>query len=207
VNPSPDAVAPSTYNRSEATGQTHVAYGRGMAEWCANCHGKMLENGYTSGMPGLVHPAGNSAKIPAAIVANYNSYVSSGIMTNTDVTKAYSTLAPFELGTGDYTVLKPLAVNTDTLDQSMTTNSNVMCLSCHRAHASGFPSMTRYFLENEFMTIADASNAAAYDSSTTSGTINYGKNVAEQQAAYYGRPASVFGPYARDYCNKCHAKD
>jgi hypothetical protein len=197
TNPSPDAVSPSTYNRSEAAGQTHVKYGRGMSEWCANSHSKMLENGYTSGMAGLVHPAGNNAKLTAAIVANYNSYVSSGIMTNTDVTKAYSTLAPFELGTGDYTVLKPLAVGTDTMDESASTNSNVMCLSCHRAHASGFPSMTRYFLENEFMTIADASNAAAYDSSTTSWGITHGKTLAEQQAAYYGRPASVFGPYAR----------
>jgi hypothetical protein len=206
TNP-PDAIAPSTYNRSEATGQTHVAYGRGMSEWCANCHAQMLENSYVSGAVNHRHPAGASAKLTAAIVANYNSYVTSGIMTNADNTKAYSTLAPFELGTGDYTVLKPLGVNTDTLDQSATTSSNVMCLSCHRAHASGFPDMARFNLENEFMTIADATNAAAYDSSTTEGKINLGKNVAEQTAAYYGRSASAFGPYARDYCNKCHAKD
>jgi hypothetical protein len=208
TNP-PDAVAPSTYNRSEATGQTHVAYGQGMSEWCANCHAAMLENaGYVSGAANHVHPAGAAAgKLTAAIVANYNSYVSSGIMTNADMTKAYSTLAPFELGTNDYTVLQPLAVNTDTKDQSATTNANVMCLSCHRAHASGFPDMARFNLENEFMTVADGSNVALYDSSTTEGKINLGKTVAEQTAAYYGRPATAFGPYARDYCNKCHAKD
>lgn len=205
--PAPDAAAPSTYNRLETTAQTHVAYGQGMSEYCANCHTKMLENGYASGMKGLVHPAGNSAKLTAPIVANYNSYVTSGIMTNTDPTKAYSSLVPFELGTGDYTKLKPLAINTDTADQSASTSSNVSCLSCHRAHASGFESMTRYNLVNEFMTIADTAGVAQYDSSTTEGKINHGKNVAEQTAAYYGRPATAFGPNARDLCNKCHAKD
>ncbi|RII25470.1 MAG: cytochrome C [Geobacter sp.] len=205
--PAPDAVAPSTYNRSEATAQTHVAYGKGMSEYCANCHTKMLENGFTSGMKGLVHPAGNGAKLTAPIVANYNAYVTSGIMTNTDPTKAYSTLVPFELGTADYSVLKPLAVNTDDKDQSASTSANVSCLSCHRAHASGFESMARYSLTNEFMTIADSAGVAQYDSSTTEGKVNYGKNVAEQTAAYYGRPATAFGPYARNLCNKCHAKD
>jgi hypothetical protein len=209
TNP-PDAVSPSTYNRLEYTGgasaQTHVAYGRGMSEWCGNCHSAMLENSFASGVSGHRHPAGNSAKM-TNVFANYNSYVTSGNMTNVTAAKAYNTLAPFELGTGDYTVLKPLAVNTDTLDQSASANTNVMCLSCHRAHASGFPDMTRFFLENEFMTIADASNVAIYDSSTTEGKINYGKTQAEQQAAYYGRPATAFGPYARDLCNKCHAKD
>ncbi len=207
ANAAPDAVSPSNYNRLETTGQTHVAYGQGMSEYCANCHAKMLENSFTSGMKGLVHPAGNSAKLTAPIVANYNAYVTSGIMTNTDPTKAYSTLAPFELGTADYSVLKPLAIITDTANQSASTSANVSCLSCHRAHASGFESMARYSLTNEFMTIADSAGVAQYDSSTTEGKVNYGKNVAEQTAAYYGRPATAFGPYARNLCNKCHAKD
>lgn len=207
ANGNPDAVVNSTYNRSEASGQTHVAYGRGMSEWCANCHTAMLETGYVSGADKHRHPAGSGAKLTAQIVQNYNSYVSSGKLTNTDPTKAYSTLAPFELGTGDYTVLKSLAVNTDTMDQSATTSANVSCLSCHRAHASAFEFGTRFYLENEFMTIAGASNTGEYDANTASGTINAGLNVAEQTAAYYGRPATAFGPQARNYCNKCHAKD
>jgi hypothetical protein len=170
----PVAVAPSTYNRSEATGQTHVAYGQGMSEWCGNCHASMVENAFQSGTPGHAHPAGNGAKLTDAIVANYNKYVSSGIMTNADATKAYSTLAPFELGTADYAVLKPLAVNTDTVDMSAKNTSNVSCLSCHRAHASAWEAGLRFSHENEFMTIADASNAAAYDPSTTEGKINRG---------------------------------
>ncbi|RII25424.1 MAG: cytochrome C, partial [Geobacter sp.] len=58
-----------------------------------------------------------------------------------------------------------------------------------------------------FMTVADAAGVAQYDSSTTEGKVNYGKTVAEQTAAYYGRPATAFGPNARNLCNKCHAKD
>ena len=215
---SPSAVAPSTYNRAEgtdqgltSTGQTHVAYGSGMSEWCANCHGSMLENGFASGTAGHRHPAGNQAKLTGSIVANYNAYVSSGILTNTDMTKAYSSLVPFELGKGtsvaDVQALKALAVNTNTMDQSASSSGNVSCLTCHRAHASAFPESTRFFLENELMTIADASNGAIYDPSTTENKINYGYNQKEQAYAYYGRPASAFGPNARNQCNKCHAKD
>jgi len=211
VTDPPTAVAPSTYNRSEASGQTHVAYGSGMSEWCANCHTQMHSPSYSSGVTGLRHPAGNTAKLTQAIVDNYNAYLSSGKVTNANAIVAYSTLAPFELGKtsslSDVQLLKTLAVNTDTVDMRATTTGNVMCLSCHRAHASAFESMTRTFLGNEFITIADASNNAAYDNSVTEGKINFGKSVAEQQAAYYGRPASSFGPWARNYCNKCHAKD
>jgi len=205
----PAAVVPSSYNRSEATQQTHVAYGKGMSEWCANCHSGIIDTTFASGLPNHRHPAGNNtaALLKSAQVQAYNTYVSSGIMTNADPKKAYSSLVPFELGTADYDLLATLARNDDTVDHSATPTSNVMCLSCHRAHASGFAHMVRYNLENEFMTIADQTGAAQYDASTTEGKINLGKNVAEQTAAYYGRPASAFGPYARNLCNKCHAKD
>jgi hypothetical protein len=207
VNPSPDAVAPSTYNRSEAVSQTHVAYGQGMSEWCANCHTQMLQNNYVSGMKGLTHPAGNNAHLTPTIVLNYNSYVASGNLSNTDPLKAWSSLVPFEMGTNDYTVLEPLAVTVDTKDQSASTNANVMCLSCHRAHASAFESMTRFYTGNEFITIADASSVAIYDPSTTENKINTAYTAAEQTNAYYGRPATKFAAYQRNLCNKCHAKD
>ncbi len=203
----PDAVAPATYNRLETSNtdpaqQTIVAYGRGMSEWCANCHVAMHEDTYTSGTKGLVHPAGNGAKLTAAIAANYNAYVSSGVMTNTG--PSFSTLAPYELGSGDYAgMLKPF-VGSPT---PASTVDNVMCLSCHRSHASAFQSKSNSSHGNEFLTIADSASAAAYDSSTTDNAINMGYSAAQQQQAYYGRPASVFGPYARSYCNKCHAKD
>ena len=94
-------------------------------------------------MAGLRHPAGNGAKLTAAIAANYNAYVSSGIMTNADRERRTATLAPFEIGTGDYTVAEGLT----RVDRAArrtgppSTTDNVSCLSCHRAHASGFESM------------------------------------------------------------------
>ncbi|GFO70404.1 cytochrome c [Geomonas limicola] len=209
VNPSPSAVAPSTYNATTNTTAAgvadRVAYGSGMSEYCANCHTSMHNDTYTSGTKGLVHPAGNGAKLTAPIAANYAAYVSSGIMTGTGA--GYSAMAPFETGNGntlaDITALKAFQA----APTAPTTSQNVLCLSCHRAHASGFESMARYYLGNEFMTIADSTNAASYDTSTTENKINQGYTVAQQQNAYNGRPASVFGPWARNYCNKCHAKD
>jgi hypothetical protein len=203
-----DVVVASTYNRSEATDGTGIAYGKNVAEWCANCHTGMLQASYTSGMAGLRHPAGNGAKLTAAIVTNYNAYVSSGIMTNTNTAKAFSTLAPFATDQNDRSLMKPQAVTGtggNSTHAAAATTDNVMCLSCHRAHATAFESMIRWnYSGNEFITAADSANAAIYDTVNGKGT---GYSATQQQNAYYGRPATFFGPNARSYCNKCHAKD
>jgi hypothetical protein len=204
-----DVVVASTYNRVENVAQTGIAYGNNVSEWCANCHTQMLQGSYTSGMAGLRHPAGNGATLTPEVVANYNAYVSSGIMTNVTPTAAFSTLAPFQINSVDRTVLKPAAVTSTVLtNQNMpaaSATNSVTCLSCHRAHATAFESMIRWnYAGNEFMTAADSANAAIYDSVNGKGT---GYSQAQQQNAYYGRPATFFGPKARAYCNKCHAKD
>src|SRR5512143_198397 len=131
-----DAVVASTYNRAETTDQTGIAYGKNVAEWCTNCHTDMLQGSFTSGMAGLRHPAGNGAKLTAAIVTNYNAYVISGIMTNTNTAKAFSTLAPFATDTQDRSVMKPQAANGSgdvMFHAAATAADNVTCLSCHRA--------------------------------------------------------------------------
>jgi hypothetical protein len=207
----PHAVTASAYNRAETSQQTQTftAYGQGMSEWCGNCHNAMVMNGYTSGMAGLRHPAGNGAQLTAAIATNYNAYVRSGIMTNTDVNAAYSSLAPFEVGTNDYSVLKARAHQTGAVNRSASTSNNVACVSCHRVHASGFESMLRFFYLNEFMTIGDNAGVASYETANpmVNGARSHGLSPVQQQRAYYERPASMFGPWARMQCNKCHAKD
>ena len=89
-------------------------------------------------------------------------------MTNVTPAAAFSTLAPFEIGSADYAVLKAAAVTAASYTaQNMpaaSTSNNVACVSCHRAHASGFECGLRFFYLNEFMTVADAANAAIYDS-------------------------------------------
>lgn len=211
VNDPPAAVAPSSYNRTEATTQTRVAYGKGMSEWCANCHTDMHNDNYPST---LRHPAGDAAKL-GAIAGNYNSYVKTGDLTGTSAS-SYTSLVPFEEGVTDqsiasYTQLKGHALNTDAqLGGPDSTKSNVSCMSCHRAHASGWDSMLRFSINNEFMVGADSTGAPVYpgtDSAYTSLSAAQGRTVAETQKAYYDRPATKFAAYQRVLCNKCHAKD
>jgi hypothetical protein len=128
-------------------------------------------------------------------------------MTNTDPLTAYSTLQPYEVGTNDFSVLKPLA-NLAAADRSADTTNNVACVTCHRAHAGGFESMLRFFYLNEFMTIGNAAGVGSYETATLTSARGGGLTPAQITQAYYGRDADTFfGPWARMQCNKCHAQD
>jgi len=202
-----DVVVASTYNRSEDIDQTGIFYGRNVSEWCANCHTDLHQESFPSGTAGFRHPSANGAKLTSTIVTNYNAYVTSGIMTNTNTAKAFSTLAPFATDTQDRTVMKPQAVTGtggNSNHAAATASDNVMCLSCHRAHTTAFESMLRWNQSSEFLTAADSAGTAIYDTVNGSGT---GYSQTQQQNAYYGRQATFFGPFARSYCNKCHAND
>jgi len=185
-----------------------VAYGQGMSEWCANCHSSMLRNSYTSGMGGLSHPAGTSAKLGSTIAGNYNSYVTTGLMTGVAATSG-DTLAPFETGDNSYTVLAPLAVNTVWPGaqggsypgpDAAGTAAGVACVSCHRAHATGFDSILRFSATDTTITGDDGSGNSVWVASGSRAT-----NVV--QGAYYNRLPTRFNPYQRVWCNKCHAQD
>jgi hypothetical protein len=203
TGPSPSAVAAGTYNKVESdngTGQVRVAYGKNMSEWCANCHGSILTTGYMSGQAGFTHPAGATAKFGTDELANYGSYVKSGTLTGTAAT-SYWTLAPFETGSAVLADLKTAQASFAGPDAS----SNVACVSCHRAHASGFDSMLRFNTTYEMITDGTGASGAPTYVGTTN--VGQGRTEAEMTAAYYGRPATVFSSYQRDLCNKCHAKD
>jgi hypothetical protein len=93
----PAAVAPSTYNQTEATNQVRVAYGKGMAGWCAQCHPDMHT---LSGR--LVHPVDQN--LGGTIKTIYDQYRKSGDMTGTNA-DAYNSLVPFEENSTDYATL------------------------------------------------------------------------------------------------------
>ena len=199
----PIAVAPSTYNMSEATNQVRVAYGATgtdtWGQWCATCHADMhSSNGY-------VHPVDQSLN---AIAANYNAYVKSGDLTGS-AASAFSSLVPFAENTGDYGVLASHASNSGAYLNGPATGDKVMCLSCHRAHASGMAEALRFDIQYEFMTYA--SNYIGMDNpamtSSRKPIQTRSRNMADWQAAYYDRPVSQFATYQRVLCNKCHAKD
>lgn len=196
----PAAVSPENYNRQEDRGETRVAYGRGMSEWCANCHSAQL--GGTGGRK--AHPAGNDIKFSSAVAANYNSYVASGNLTGNPST-SYSSMVPFEMGTADYALLKGTATSTGGQTAGSGTSSNVMCLSCHRAHASGWDYATRWNMKSEFLLFNG--NYPGVEDIGVPSRISQGRTRAETQGAYYERPATRFATYQRSLCNKCHAKD
>ena len=193
----PVAVAPSGYNSKEDVYQVRVAYGKGMSEWCGNCHSGFLENDYASGIAGHTHPAGNNAGLGGDQIAAYNSYVKTGDMSG-DAATSFLSLVPFEEQSVDIATLVTHATATATNPnlQGPTSGNTVMCLSCHRAHASGFKSMTRWYNGAEY--IAEEGNYMS-DYSTW--------NQTQLTAAYYGRPVTMWADFQRSLCNKCHAKD
>jgi hypothetical protein len=194
------AVTPSTYNRTEAATQTRTAYGatgvNTWGNWCASCHQGMHSSG------NYVHPVDQSL---GSNVANiYNAYVKSGDLSGTAAT-AFTSLVPFAENTGDITTLQAHAKNNDSYLNGPGTSDKVVCLSCHRAHASGFPEALRWNMEGEFMIYN--SLFPGTDTTPTVPQFARGRLGAETQAAYYDRPVTKFASYQRPLCNKCHAKD
>jgi hypothetical protein len=216
----PVAVAPATYNQSEGTAEVRVAYGQGMSEWCANCH-RAIHNGNVNGAnSALIHPAGNTAVLSAkannlagdasgtTIAAIYNAYKKSGDLTGAQAS-AYTSLVPYEEGTGVIATLKSHSDNTGAQTAGPSTGTeNVMCLSCHRAHATGFSSMTRWTNATEYLTVAgEWPGTDAVDAEAKYADFNFGMNKAQYQAAMYQRSAGGYATFQRSLCNKCHAKD
>jgi predicted CXXCH cytochrome family protein len=200
----PIAVAPSAYNQSEADNQVRVAYGASgtntWGNWCATCHPDMHSSG------NYVHPVDHS--LDTEIAANYNAYVTSGDLTGTSAT-AFFSLVPFAENTGDITTLASHARNNNSVLNGPANSDQVMCLSCHRAHASGMAEMLRYDNGYEFMTVNGKylGTDSGEQTSNRGNLQRRGRTMAEWQAAYYDRPVTTFATYQRVLCNKCHAKD
>jgi hypothetical protein len=164
------------------TDSNHTAYGSGMSEWCSNCHPDYLTGNDK-------HPLGNDATLSSTFISNYNSYVKTGDTTGTQAT-AYLALVPFESGTADTWSLDPSSTS------GPAQGANVMCLTCHRAHASAFQNIGRW----------DFGTTLVADSHPQPGDGDATGNDAWN--SYYGRDmVSEFGLYQRRLCNKCHLKD
>jgi hypothetical protein len=194
----PDAVAPDTFNRSEAVTLTRVAYGWGMSEWCLNCHPTM----HTGGTEPLQHPfgPGNGELRRSDVLTHYNQYIKTGDLGGTEAT-AWLSLVPFEIGTTNYAVMKNIVAVTPTKGPSETDgNPQVMCLSCHRSHASGWDDMTRWNTRSQYVVYngSYSQEGSAYQP--------YGQGRSEQEAlrAMYDIPATRFASMQTTLCHKCH---
>jgi len=212
----PAAVAPLNYNQPDVSvpTQTRVAYGQGMSEWCANCHLGIYNLDPTADVTHR-HVASNVALLNQVMpdgvtnaAAIYNGYVNTGNITGGSQTSSYLALVPYELGTSDQATLLPYAsdgagqVGATALSGPVLGTENVMCLSCHRAHASGFDSMTRFDAQNEFVT--DPTGSYCYIGADLAEHVDTSGYI---QAALNGLPSTFFGLSQRMLCNKCHAKD
>jgi len=208
----PAAVAPEEYNRTEADTQTRVAYGHGTTngyaswgKWCATCHDNMHKDTSAN----LVHVVDDQLNGKADI---YNKYVKTGDLTATSTT-SFNSLVPFASNTSDVATLLALASTDGMVLDGPDPTDHIACLSCHRAHASGWRYALRWNGETEFLTLADGAGDPIFPGVELVATIgnqgqyNRGYTTEQMEAAYYDRPATVFAAHQRSMCNKCHAKD
>jgi len=197
----PIAVTPSPYNMTEATNQVRVAYGaqagNTWGQWCGSCHPSMLTTGI--GKSGHTHPVDQTLGGSAGSAGwNYNQYVKTGDMSGTfggTTPGPYTSLVPFAEATGDITTLTNHAKNDNTYLNGPGSSDTVTCVTCHRAHASGWKHALRWNTETTYIV-----NNGAYPA-------EMGRTAIETQGAYYDRPSTVFATYQKSLCNKCHAKD
>jgi len=162
----------------EETDAQHTIYKSGMSEWCGNCHGNFHDPNTTN----YVHPTSFAL---GSIALTYDNYVSTDNMNTPHHATAYWGIVPFENVDAD-TTLDP---QNETAGPAQ--NDQVMCLTCHRAHASAFSDIARWDMGATF--IAESHPDGADGSSAT--------DVANSYYQY------TFVHNQRSLCNKCHAKD
>lgn len=162
------------------TNAKHTVYKSGMSEWCANCH----PNFHSDVTNNFVHPEGDMG---STIAGAYNAYVSTDNMTGGSVATSYWGLTPFEAVNVNLASIDPMNYT-----QGPTSVDQVMCVTCHRAHASAFPDAGRWDFHAEF--IVDSHPMA------TDGGV--GANDATYKYYQY-----TFVNNQRSLCNKCHLKD
>jgi hypothetical protein len=170
----------TTGTSGEETNANHTVYKSGMSNWCANCHDAFHEANTTN----FVHPIGNMG---STIAATYNAYVSSSDLFGGNSATSYMGLVPFEAVNVDLT-----AIDTSNYTEGPTGVDQVMCLTCHRAHASAYQDATRWDMSETFLV---ESHPAVTD-------IGFVQADVDNKDYNY-----VLDINQRSLCNKCHGKD
>ena len=158
----------------------HTVYKSGMADWCANCHTDF----HSDNTSNFVHPIGD---LGSTIASNYNAYISSDDLTGGNAATSYMGLVPFEAVNVDLST-----INSTNYTQGPTGVDQVMCVTCHRAHASAYSDATRWDMSETFL--AD-SHPAVTD-------IDFVQSDVDNKDYNY-----VLVQNQRSLCNKCHSKD
>jgi cytochrome c553 len=163
TNAAPEAEGMSIFGGPPESGSNHTAYQGGMSAWCGNCHGDFHDSG------DFVHPSGRGM---SGFVTNlYGVYNGTSDQLGGDPATAYLAQVPFEdpSSTTSYTA-------------APTGDSEVSCITCHRAHATSSP------------------DAGRWDFNVT--------GLAEDglESLAYAIP-NPYDNFQRSLCNKCHNKD
>lgn len=170
----PEAVGISLFGAPESNAN-HTAYVSGMSAWCANCHGDFHANDAN-----LIHPSGTT--LGGTIAGNYNAYNG----TTDCVTNPGTAGGPCGTGTQATAYLAQVpfedAGMTTTATTGPTATSRVMCLTCHRAHATSSPNAGRWDFN---VTLLDEDGL---------------------ESGSYALP-NPYDANQRSLCNKCHSKD
>ncbi|MEZ4387254.1 MAG: cytochrome c3 family protein [Candidatus Krumholzibacteriia bacterium] len=163
------------------TNARHTVYKSGMTEWCGNCHPNFMSQETSN----HVHPVG--VDMGSTVADVYNAYISTDEIVGGSEATSYWGLVPFEAVNAD---LESVDSTNYTLGPQGT--DQVMCLTCHRAHASAFSDAGRWDFAETF--IADSRPDGSEDGATP-------EDVANKYYEY------SFVQNQRSLCNKCHIKD
>jgi hypothetical protein len=163
TDPAPVAEGISIFFGSEAN-DNHTAYQSGMSEWCGNCHGLFHDSQVNR------HPSGQS--IGATIATTYNLYNGTVDQNGGALATAYLAEVPFE---------DPANTTSSTAGPSST--SQVVCVTCHRAHGSSATDSGRWDFRVTFL----------HEDGVESGSWQI--------------PDPYDNLNQRSLCNKCHNQD
>jgi hypothetical protein len=143
------APAPTADKMSAAATESnanHNAYKAGMSDWCEVCHGRRIHDERSSPFEHPVdHPLEGEQR------DNYNRYNGTLDPDNATLTNPYLAVVPVESNS---------STNTTNFTGPVEANARVMCLSCHRAHASSGPYSGRWDFNIE--TWADEGSSGSY---------------------------------------------
>jgi len=142
----------------------HTAYRRGMSDWCGNCHGTYHD---ATGGSAFRHPTDRA--LGATVSQRYDRYDGDDRPVEGIESRAYIPEVPFE----DASATTRSTAGADP-------GSRLMCLTCHRAHASSAPSAGRWDFAVSFL----------FDDGRASGS--------------YPIPSPYRSPSQGPLCSKCH---
>jgi len=124
--PAPQAIGIVLESGSE-TNINHTTYLSGISAWCANCHTSYRDGHSTT----FSHPT--DINLSDEIARQYNIYNGTADSAGGNFATAYLAAVPFE----DQS-------NSISSTAGPTTSSRIMCLTCHRAHATSAPHAGRW---------------------------------------------------------------